>query len=138
MSGLAGVLAGRHDAGVHRWHNALHVPDVQHAVEHAGWTFGYVDGVALESKKEILGAIGDALSFPDHYGGNLDALRDCLRDLPKNTVLLWDGWGSLARAKPDAFERVCRVLGKQADGEPTLEVLLRGPGPDDTGITSLD
>ena len=135
MSGLAGVLAGRHDAGVHRWHNALHVPDVQHAVEHAGWTFGYVDGVALESKKEILGALGAALSSPDC--GNLDALRDCVRDLPKNTVLLWDGWGSLARAKPDAFEKVCQVLDK-SDGEPTLEVLLRGPGPDDTGISSLD
>lgn len=138
MSGLAAVLAGRHDTGVHRWHNTLHVPDVQHAVEHAGWTFGYVDGVALESKKEVLVAIGDALAFPDHYGRNLDALRDCLRDLPKNTVLLWDGWGSLARARPDAFRKVCQVLAKQSGAEPALEVLLRGPGPDDTGIESLD
>jgi RNAse (barnase) inhibitor barstar len=138
MSGLAAVLAGRHDAGVHLWHTALHVPDVQHAVEHAGWQFGYVDGVALESKKEVLGAIGAALSFPDHYGGNLDALRDGLRDLSTPTVLLWEGWGSLARAEPNAFEKVCRVLGKRANGDPSLEVLLRGPGPDDTGITSLD
>jgi RNAse (barnase) inhibitor barstar len=138
MSGLAAVLAGRHDTGVHLWHNALHVPDVQHAVEHAGWQFGYVDGVALESKKEVLGAIGAALDFPDHYGGDLDALRDCLRDLSSPTVLLWDGWGSLARAKPEAFEKVCRVLGGLDDGEASLEVLLRGPGPDDTGIVSLD
>lgn len=138
MSGLAAVLAGRHDAGVHLWHNALNVPDIQHAVEHAGWQFGYVDGVALESKKEVLGAIGAALDFPDHYGGNLDALRDCLRDLDSPTVLLWDGWGSLARAEPNAFEKVCRVLGRRENGDPSLEVLLRGPGPDDTGIESLD
>jgi RNAse (barnase) inhibitor barstar len=137
VSGLAAVLAGRHDAGVHHWHNALHVPDVQHAVEHAGWTFGYVDGVALENKKEVLGAIGAALDFPDHYGGNLDALRDCLRDRAEPTVLLWDGWGSLARADAKAFEKVCHVLGRRDDGEATLEVLLRGPGPD-TGIDSLD
>ncbi len=138
MSGLAAVLAGRHDAGVHRWHTALDVPDVQHAVEHAGWRFGYVDGVALESKKEVLRAVGVALSFPDHYGANLDALRDCLRDLGAPTVLLWEGWGSLARAEPEAFETVCRVLGRRTDGEPSLEVLLRGPGPDDAGLASLD
>lgn len=137
MSGLAAVLAGRHDAGVHLWHSALHVPDIQHAVEHAGWQFGYVDGVALESKKEVLGAIGAALDFPDHYGGNLDALRDCLRDLPKHTVLLWDGWGSLARAEPEAFEKVRRVLERGDRGDASLEVLLRGPGPTD-GIESLD
>jgi RNAse (barnase) inhibitor barstar len=138
MSGLAAVLAGRHDAGVHRWHNALHVPDVQHAVEHAGWTFGYVDGVALESKKEVLSAIGAALAFPEHYGGNLDALSDCLGDLDQRTVLLWEGWGTLARAEPSVFEKVCHVLGKRSASDPTLEVLLRGPGPDDTGIESLD
>jgi RNAse (barnase) inhibitor barstar len=139
MSGLAAVLAGRHDAGVHLWHTALHVPDVQHAVEHAGWQFGYVDGVALETKLEVLGAIGAALDFPDHYGGNLDALRDCLRDMAAPTVLLWEGWGTLARAEPKAFEKLCRVLGRHDDqGDPAFEVLLRGPGPDDTGVESLD
>ncbi|MDZ5620668.1 barstar family protein [Nocardioides bizhenqiangii] len=138
MSGLAAVLAGRHDAGVHRWHNALHVPDVQHAVEHAGWTFGYVDGVALESEQEILGAIGAALSLPEGHDGDVDALKERLDDLGAKTVLLWDGWGSLARAEPTAFEKVCRVLGTRSNGDPSLEVLLRGPGPEDTGITSLD
>jgi len=138
MSGLAAVLAGRHDAGVHRWHNALHVPDVQHAVEHAGWTFGYVDGVALESKQEILGAIGAALSLPQPGDGDVEALKDHLGDLGTKTVLLWDGWGSLARAEPAAFENVCQVLNGRAAADPCLEVLLRGPGPDDTGIESLD
>ena len=137
MSGLAAVLAGRHDAGVHRWHNALHVPDVQHAVEHAGWTFGYVDGVALESEQEILGAIGAALSLPASDGDS-EALKDRLDDLSAKTVLLWDGWGSLARAEPGTFENVCRALSTRADADPCLEVLLRGPGPDDTGIESLD
>jgi hypothetical protein len=136
MSGLAAVLAGRHDAGVHRWHNALHVPDVQHAVEHAGWTFGYVDGVALESKQEILGAISTALDCAEH--ADVDALDKCLGDLSERTVLLWDGWGSLARADESTFESVCRVLRSRADSNPCLEVLLRGPGPDEMGIESLD
>src|SRR5688572_19060010 len=114
MSGLAAVLAGRHDAGVHRWHNALHVPDVQHAVEHAGWTFGYVDGVTCESRQEIVGAIGAALSLPEQQDGDFDALDRFLADRSTKTVLLWDGWGSLARAEPNAFEKVCHVLGQRA------------------------
>lgn len=138
MSGLAAVLAGRHDPGVHRWHNALHVPDVQHAVELAGWTFGYVDGVALDSQQEVLGAIGAALSSPGRVNGDVESLDKCLGDLNARTVLLWDGWGSLARAEPDAFEDVCRVLSSRAAADPCLEVLLRGPGPEDVGIESLD
>jgi RNAse (barnase) inhibitor barstar len=136
MSGLAAVIAGKHGPGVHHWHSGLEVADVRHSVEHAGWTFGYVDGVALEDKREVLRAIGDALAFPDHYGANFDALRDCLRDVAEPTVLLWEGWGSLARAEPEVFEKVCRVLGNR-DGGPPFEVLLRGPGPD-TGLESLD
>lgn len=131
MSGLAAVLAGRQRPGVHRWESGLDVADVQHTVEHAGWTFGYVDGAALESRLEVLRAIGDALSFAPHYGVNLDALNDCLRDLAGPTVLLWDAWSGFARSAPGEFARVIRVLGERNPADPVLEVLLRGPGPED-------
>jgi RNAse (barnase) inhibitor barstar len=36
----------------------------------------------LRSKAAMLQAIGEALHFPEHYGANLDALYDCLTDLP--------------------------------------------------------
>ncbi|WP_418059435.1 barstar family protein [Pimelobacter simplex] len=131
MSGLAAVLAGRHTPGVHRWESALDVADVRHAVEHAGWTFGYVDGAPLDTTPDVLRAIGDALAFPDHYGVNLDALNDCLRDLPGPTVLLWDAWSGYARAEPARFAVVVEILGERGPEEPRLEVLLRGPGPED-------
>lgn len=137
MSGLAAVLAGRHEPGVHRWHSALHVPDVQHAVEHAGWAFGYVDGVPLEERSDVLGAIGGALGLPVPDDGDFDALHSRLRELDRPTVLLWDAWGPFAREHEDLFEGVCKVLGQREDGDPALEVLLRGPGPDD-GLASLD
>ncbi|GAA3669603.1 hypothetical protein GCM10022237_31820 [Nocardioides ginsengisoli] len=130
MSGLAAVLAGRHVPGVHRWESALPVSDVRRTVEHAGWAFGHVDGAGLDATDAVLRAIGDALAFPDYYGVNLDALRDCLRDLPGPTVLLWDAWGGYARAEPERFAVVAEIL-----GEARLEVLLRGPGPD--GLPTL-
>lgn len=135
MSGLAAVLAGRHTPGVHRWESTLDVADVQHAVEQAGWTFGYVDGAGIEDRAGVLRAIGSGLAFPAHYGANLDALNDCLRDLPGPTVLLWDAWSGFARGAEADFARVVSVLGERGPADPTLEVLLRGPGPE--GVVPL-
>lgn len=131
MSGLAAVLAGRHAPGVHRWASALDVADVRHAVEHVGWTFGYVDGAGVETGREALRAIGAALAFPDSFGANLDALNDSLRDLPEPTVLLWDAWSGFARAQPQRFATVVEILADRAAAVPPFEVLLRGPGPAD-------
>lgn len=131
MSGLAAVLAGRHPTGVHRWESGLEVDDVRHAVEAAGWTFRYADGVAAESLPAVLALLGAALALPAHYGRNLDALNDCLRDLDGPTVLLWEGWGAVARADPRGFGVVSEVLGVRGPQDPRIEVLLRGPGPED-------
>lgn len=140
MSGLSGVFAGHRPPGVYRWHAAYDVADVRHTVEHAGWRFGYVDGWLSQTKAELLEAFGAALEFPDYYGRNLDALADCLGDLP-DTVLLWEGWGTLARADEAAFALVLRILTERAqDADPErgrLLVLLRGAGPD-LDVESLD
>ena len=88
------------------WHAAYDVEDVRHSVEHAGWTFGYADGWGTESVAEFHELVASALAFPDYYGRNLDALWDCLTDLVEPTVLLWDGWGPLAHAEPERFDKV--------------------------------
>ena len=144
MSGLAAVLA-RHEApGIHLWHGAFDVDDVRHTVEHAGWAFGHVDGWTVgDSKSGFLAAVGEALDFPDYYGQNFDALADCLHDVgtgAAGVVLLWDGWGTLARADERAFSVALSVLGSRvhADRGAPFTVLLRGEGPDLPGITSLD
>ncbi|GAA4806125.1 barstar family protein [Nocardioides caeni] len=129
MSGLAAVLAGRETPGVHRWASGLDVVDVRHAVEHADWSFAHVDGIGLEARRDVLAAIGGALHLPDHFGRNLDALHDCLRDRSGPTVLLWDAWSGFARADTRSFELTVAVLGERPAGEVALEVLLRGEGP---------
>jgi hypothetical protein len=46
-------------------------------------------------KSEAIAAIAEALSFPDWFGHNLDALHDSLVDLswlpPGEHVLVWEG-----------------------------------------------
>lgn len=131
MSGLAGLLAGHAAPGVWRWESALEVADVEQAVRTAGWDFAHVDGwTAATTKADALDAFGEALSFPEHYGRNLDALHDCLRDVG-DVLLLWDGWSTLARSDARTFAVVLDILGERASaaGAP-FAVLLRGDGPE--------
>lgn len=143
MSGLAAVLAGRVPAGVYRWHGAFDVADVRHTVEHAGQAFAHVDGWTHPTKPEFLAAVGEALSFPDYYGQNFDALADLLHDVGADgsgTVLLWDGWGPLAREDTRSFAVAVDVLRKRTESRKRapFTVLLRGDGPDIDGVPDLD
>ena len=131
MSGLAGLLAGRTPPGAYRWHAAYDVAQVRHTVELAGWRFAHLDGAAVETARDLHDALAGALGFPDWYGRNLDALADCLRDLPTGTVLLWDAWSGVARAEPRVFGTALDLLGER------IAVLLRGQGPD-LAVPSLD
>jgi RNAse (barnase) inhibitor barstar len=139
VSGLAGLLAGHHHPGVYQWHAAFGPSDVRHTVEHAGARFAYVDGWTHQDKTELLDALAKALSFPDWFGHNFDALADCLRDIDGDPlVLLWDGWGTLARADRRAFDVTVDIFaGRVAEGPSPFTVLLRGEGPD-IDVRSLD
>jgi RNAse (barnase) inhibitor barstar len=139
VSGLAGLLAGHHKPGIYQWHAAFGPDDVRHTVEHAGGRFAYVDGWTHQDKTEVLEAFAEALEFPDSFAHNFDALADCLRDVNgRQIVVLWDGWGPLARSDRRAFEVTADILaGRVAEGPSPMSVLLRGEGPD-IDVPSLD
>ncbi|HEX5560374.1 MAG TPA: barstar family protein [Nocardioidaceae bacterium] len=135
MSGLAALLAGHNPPDLYQWHSAAHVPDIQHAVEHAGWRFVHVDGWTVEDKESFLKSVVGALELEDDRGASFDALSDCLGELDdarsEGIVLLWDGWSPLARHDERAFHVALSVLGGRchADRGCRFAVLLRGEGP---------
>ena len=53
----------------------------------AGHRYVEIDCSGVRDKKGVLAAIGRAFGFPDWYGANLDALYDCLTDLPDNRAV---------------------------------------------------
>ena len=75
---------------LHRWAEA----SGQHYVE--------VDLENARDRKAALRAIGRALSFPAWYGANLDALYDCLTDLPEQAAGRTAGWTIVLRGWPPA------------------------------------
>lgn len=136
MSGLAALLAGHTPPDLYRWHSAAHVADIQHAVEHAGWTLCHLDGWTTEDRQSFMKGIIATLGLPESLGDDLDGLGTALQDAPlrtdHGTVLLWDGWSPMARQDPETFERVRKILAERArdTSGPTLVVVLRGEGPD--------
>ena len=135
MSGLAALLAGKNRPDLYQWHSAAHVPDVQHAVEHAGWKFVYLDGWAIEDTESFLTAAVHAFGFEDDRAASFDTLSDCLADVDtqehEGIVFLWDGWSPLCRHDEQAFRVALSVLGGRANAERgcPFAVLLRGEGP---------
>lgn len=55
----------------------------------AGHRFVLVECSDCVDKPSVLKAIGRAFAFPDWYGANLDALYDCLTDLPDRGEAGW-------------------------------------------------
>lgn len=72
-----------------------------------------VDGHPTD-KMSTMEAIAAALSFPDYFGRNLDALYDCLTDLSwlpgGEHVLIWGGAERLKEADPRAYLAIRSVL----------------------------
>lgn len=135
MSGLAALLAGHNPPDIYQWHSAAHVNDVQHAVEHAGWKFAYLDGWTIEDKEAFLDATAKTLDFPEDFGKNFDALSDSLSDVTpgdaNGVVLMWDGWSPLARHDEQAFSVALSVFGGRVNDSKggKFAVVLRGEGP---------
>src|SRR3954451_21748202 len=135
MSGLAAILEGHNPIDLDPGHSAAHVPDVQHAVEHAGWQFVYLDGWTVEDKESLLKAAAHAFSFDDEGAASFDSLADRLSDVdPRDAhgvVLLWDGWSPLCRHDDQRCGVALSVLGGRAHGEKACNsaALLRGEAP---------
>lgn len=47
----------------------------------AGRRWLHADCGAARTKREVMAALAKGFGFPAHFGGNLDALYDCLTDL---------------------------------------------------------
>ena len=81
-----------------------------------------LDGTALHDRRSALDGIAKALSFPDYFGHNLDALRDCLLDLSwlpaGEHVLVWQQHKVLLGDDPTAYQRIVAVLGQAAAENP--------------------
>ncbi len=97
MSKLLQRLSDASRSGVYR---APHDRDIRDALRGSALKIVQVGLAGAVAKEALLGRIAQALAFPDWFGGNWDALEDCLGDLSWSPaaghVLLFDGAAALA------------------------------------------
>lgn len=76
------------------------------ALRVSGFKIFEVDSNEISTKEQLLASIAEAMCFPDYFGGNWDALDECLRDmewLPASGYLL------IVRNAEDLWHRNPRI-----------------------------
>ena len=86
--------------------------------------FAIIDGNSVTSMEEIHKSLAEQLGFPEWYGGNLDALHDCLTDLHEDVDVSIVHSDALLETLGPAFVRLSRVLSDAADENPYLKLHL--------------
>jgi len=79
-----------------------------------GWHVARIDLDGCRDKAELLERTATALAFPQWFGGNWDALYDCLADLGWRSapghLLVFENAGGLRREAPEVFDTAVAVL----------------------------
>ena len=84
-----------------------------------------LDGSAIFTSSDLHEALSQALSFPSHYGKNLDALYDCLTDLSDDTLLELHNWHHIEFHLKDYSGKAVYVFHCAMKENPHLTVTLR-------------
>lgn len=90
------------------------VAPLRRAARDAGLTWHVVDLQRARGKRALFTAFAREFAFPATFGGNWDALADCLQDLSWRTepgrIVLMRGAGTFAAASPDDYATLCEIL----------------------------
>ncbi len=83
-----------------------------------------LDGSTVNDPTCLHEALARNLAFPEWYGGNLDALYDCLTDLQQDTQLVITHWHHVAYTLKDYSEKLLYVFSCATAENPHLTVAL--------------
>lgn len=105
------------------WRRAL-LDETTDWLEKSGYHVVRLDAAGWTGEEDLHRDIAAALSFPDYYGRNLDALNDCLRDVAvqdygwpagvTGLVLTFTGYDSFVARSPQVAQVVLDIIAGQA------------------------
>ena len=84
-----------------------------------------LNGLFMTTKEKAHRHLKRRLRLPDYYGGNLDALCDCLGEIGEPTTIVVRFAPQLAQLLGDYGTRLMRVLEQAAQENQNLRILLK-------------
>jgi RNAse (barnase) inhibitor barstar len=134
MSKLLARLQDASRSGIYR---APRPDDVLDVLRGSDFDVARIDLSDVADKATLLARLAEALAFPEWFGGNWDALEDCLTDLSwrpgARHVLLIERFAALRAARSDDFGTLLDILETSAAywgerGRPFFAVLVDPAG----------
>ncbi len=95
----------------------------------------YLDGTEMTDKTQLMQEFAAVLNFPEYFGGNWDALHDCLKDVSwldeeaTHCVLLIDRWEKCT--SPALIETLQDAIADWKEEADAVYVMLRTTDPDE-------
>ena len=78
-----------------------------------------LDALRLQSRDEAHKYLREALGFPEYYGGNLDALHECLTELDAAEI----EFVNAEKVSGGYFARVMEVFRDSAEENPGMKIV---------------
>jgi len=83
-----------------------------------------LDGSRITNRKDMAVYMKEIFSFPETFGGNLDALHDCLSEVNADTVIQLDEEAMRTVCDEKYAWKVMRVLLDETEDNPHIRVKL--------------
>ncbi|MBW4470165.1 MAG: barstar family protein [Stenomitos rutilans HA7619-LM2] len=145
MDNLIAVLKGTSSPGLYTLETPISTDELVTLSQKHGARLFSLNGAGISNKAEFLHAIATALSFPDYFGQNWDALEDCLTDLDwlegDRLVLLYDQPDRFAQADSSEWLVALDILRSTVDywltNDRAFSVFFKGSNTNLVGLESL-
>ncbi len=83
-----------------------------------------INGNEVTIISEIHDILSEALSFPEWYGRNLDALHDCLTDISEDTEIYISAYSRLEESMGRTAKTLRRVIAEASEENPHIKLTI--------------
>ena len=84
-----------------------------------------IDASRLLNREDMAAYMLEIFEFPEYFGRNLDALRDCLEEVSEETDIVLDHECIRTMCDEPYAYKVLLVMGRAAESNPNLHILFR-------------
>jgi hypothetical protein len=129
MTTMNSIILGQAISQIYRLNSDIAPEEFAASLQAASGELFYLDGAEMTDQEQLMQELAAVLNFPDYFGGNWDALHDCLGDFEwqedgaLHCVLLFDRWEKCT--SPNLIAILQEAVASWEAAQASVYVLLR-------------